>query len=267
MKDDPVMKQKGLTTPLTRTALSNSSGTQLNKVVSNGDRPGLSHAETGSSMGSLNSITRINTAAGSDALLFPFRVKHLGHEVYTLYAASQQDRELWCSKIIEAKTQHAKALHAQNAEPFRLRVLADGAFAYDSVSAIGKAPGVPIRGTPLDRSIREIEKVYGAGRGPPAVCRAQVNCATAFTAFGKSLIAIGTDYGVYVSEASNPRGWTRVCWVFSPFLRTKSLTNVYIVCSTQQSHTDCCSRGILRLPLDGRPIPHRLSTRDNRTHG
>jgi len=54
-----------------------------------------------------------------------------------------------------------------------------------------------------------MEKVYGPGRGPPPVCRAQVNCATAFTAFGKSVIAIGTDYGVYISESSNPRGWTR----------------------------------------------------------
>lgn len=216
------MKQKGLTAPLSRTAIANSSGTQLNKVVSNGDRPGLSHSDTGSSMGSLNTIARINTAGG-DAALFPFRVKHLGHEVYTLYAASQQDREMWCSKIIEAKTQHARALHAQNAEPFRLRVLADGAFAYDTVSALGKTAGVPINGTPLDRSIREIEKIYGSGRGPPAVCRAQVNCATTFTAFGKSLIAIGTDYGVYISEASNPRGWTRVS--FPRFLQSPSRAN------------------------------------------
>lgn len=219
MRDDPIMKQKGLTAPLSRNAMANNAGSPLNKVTSNGDRPGIAHADTGSSMGSLNSITRINTAGGSDAILFPFRVKHLGHEVYTLYAASQQDREMWCSKIIEAKTQHARALHAQNAEPFRLRVLADGAFAYDTVSAIGKVPGVPIKGTPLDRSIREIEKIYGAGRGPPAVCRAQVNCATAFAAFGKSLIAIGTDYGVFISEASNPRGWTRVSlFSSSPFL-------------------------------------------------
>lgn len=211
MRDEPVMKQKGLTALPSRTAIANNSSIGLN-FVTNGDRPGVVHTDTGGSLASLNSITRItNTATGGGGeVLYPFRVKHLGHEVYTLYAASQQDRETWCSKIIEAKTQHARALHAQNAEPFRLRVLADGAFQYDSISAIGKAPGVPIKGTPLDRSMREIEKIYGAGRGPPAVCRAQVNCAAAFTAFGKSLIAIGTDYGVFISEASNPRGWTRV---------------------------------------------------------
>ncbi|CRK32407.1 hypothetical protein BN1708_018979, partial [Verticillium longisporum] len=111
-------------------------------------------------------------------------------------------------KIIEAKTRHAKALFSQNAEPFRLRVLADSSFAYDSVSAIGKTAGVPVRGTPLDRAIRELEQVYGPGRAAP-VCRAQVNCATGFTAYGKSIIAIGTDYGVYISDTTDPRGWTR----------------------------------------------------------
>ncbi|KAK3693972.1 CNH domain-containing protein [Podospora appendiculata] len=211
LNDDPVTKQKGLTAPLTRTAAATGSGTQLNKVASNGvDRPGLEHTATGSSMGSLNTVTRLTSGSTDDSkIIYPFRIKHLGHEIYTLYASTAQDRAAWCSAIIEAKTRHARALHAQNAEPFRLRVLSDGAFAYDSTSILGRQPGVSIRGTPLDRAIREMEQVYGPGRGPPPVCRAQVNCATAFTAFGKSVIAIGTDYGVYISESSNPRGWTR----------------------------------------------------------
>jgi hypothetical protein len=211
--DDPVSKQKGLTAPLARTAPAAASDTKLNKIVSNGmDRPGLEHTASASSMGSLNTVTRLAPAVPSDPegrILYPFRIKHLGHEVYTLYATSQQDRQNWCNAIIEAKTRYARALHAQNAEPFRLRVLADGAFAYDSSVAVTKQSGVSIRGTPLDRAIREMEEVYGPGTGPPPVCRAQVNCATAFAAWGKAIIAIGTDYGVYISEASNPRGWTR----------------------------------------------------------
>jgi len=86
--------------------------------------------------------------------------------------------------------------------------MADSAFAYDAISAAGRAIGIPVRGTPLDRAIREIDKEYGVVR-PSPVCRAQVNCATGFTCYGKAMIAIGTDYGVYTSEASNPRGWTR----------------------------------------------------------
>lgn len=185
----------------------------------------------------MSSISRINTASSDpDNILWPFRVKHLGHEVYTLFAKSENERTAWCTKIIEAKEQHARALHAQNAEPFRLRVLADGAFAYDSFSIAGKAPGVAIQGTPLDRAIREIEQVYGTGR-PPPVCRASVNCATTFTAFGKSLIAIGTDYGVFISEASNPRGWTRVSLkrptLYSDEMLTVSFKSVQISRVTQ----------------------------------
>ncbi|KAK0628639.1 CNH domain-containing protein [Bombardia bombarda] len=211
LNDDPVTKQKGLTAPLTRTTAAAGSGTQLNKVASNGvDRPGLEHTATGSSMGSLQTVTRLTSGSTDDSkIIYPFRIKHLGHEIYTLYASTAQERVSWCQAFIEAKTRHARALHAQNAEPFRLRVLSDGAFAYDSTSMLGRQPGVSIRGTPLDRAIREMEQVYGPGRGPPPVCRAQVNCATAFTSFGKSVIAIGTDYGVYISESSNPRGWTR----------------------------------------------------------
>lgn len=210
LNDDPVSKQKGITAPLTRTTVAGSS-TQLNKINSNGvDRPGIEHSATGSSIGSMSTVTRLGTNNSEDGrVIYPFRIKHLGHEIYTLYASSAADRAAWCQAIVSAKTMHAQALHAQNAEPFRLRVLSDGAFAYDSISIMGRQPGVSIRGTPLDRAIREMEKVYGPGRGPPPVCRAQVNCATAFTAFGKSLIAIGTDYGVYLSDASNPRGWTK----------------------------------------------------------
>ncbi|KAL2122140.1 hypothetical protein VTJ04DRAFT_2595 [Mycothermus thermophilus] len=188
MNDEPVAKQKSLTAPLTRTTVPISSGSQLTKVATN--------ASTG-------------TTDDDGKIIYPFRIKHLGHEIYTLYASSAQERAAWCQAIIEAKTRHARALHAQNAEPFRLRVIADSAFAYDSTSPMGRQPSVAIRGTPLDRAIREMEETYGPGRGPPPVCRATVNCACGFTWVGKSLIAIGTDYGVYISEASNPRGWTR----------------------------------------------------------
>ncbi|KAJ9155590.1 Rho1 guanine nucleotide exchange factor 3 [Pleurostoma richardsiae] len=213
MNDDPVSKQKGITAPLARTTIAGSD-TKLNKMNSNGvDRPGLEQTPTSSSMGSMNTtIARLTPSSTSDSegkILYPFKVKHLGHEVYTLYATTPQSRQDWCNKIIDAKTRHARALHNQNAEPFRLRVLADGAFAYDSSSPMGRMAGVSIRGTPLDRAIREMEQVYGPGRGPPPVCRAQVNCATAFSAYSKSIIAIGTDFGIYISEASNPRGWTR----------------------------------------------------------
>ncbi|TWU75196.1 hypothetical protein ED733_004846 [Metarhizium rileyi] len=206
MNDEPVMRQKGLTAPLGRTTAA-PVGAQLNKVVSNGaGRPGLEHTPTGSSGASLVPTTSNDTEG---KILYPFKVKHLGHEVYTLYASSARDRLDWCNSIIEAKTRHAKALYAQNAEPFRLRVLADAAFHYDAGSTYVRASGVPVKGTPLDRAIQDLEKVLGSAQGIAAVCRAQVNCATAFSAFGKPVIAIGTEYGVFISDPSNPRGWVR----------------------------------------------------------
>jgi hypothetical protein len=212
MNDEPMIKQKGITAPLARTTAASASGTQLAKVASNGNaRPGLEHASTSSSMGSGSHLTPSGTNNDIEGkILYPFRIKHLGHEVYTLYASSARDRLEWCNKIIQAKTRHAKALFSQNAEPFRLRVLADAAFHYDATSIHARQAGVPVEGTPLDRAIQDIESVLGSAQGIAPVCRAQVNCATGFSAFGKPIIAIGTDYGIFISSPANPRGWSRV---------------------------------------------------------
>lgn len=212
--DEPVIKQKGITAPLARTAaVVPAAGpiNQLNKVpTNNAIRPGLEHTATGSTTGSSTTLTPAGSNDGEANILYPFKIKHLGHEVYTLYASTARDRADWCTKIVEAKTKHAKALFSQNAEPFRLRVLADASFNYDIASPHARSAGVPVKGTPLDRAIQELEGVLGSGQGVAPVCRAQVNCATAFSAFGKAVIAIGTDYGIYIADPSNPRGWTRV---------------------------------------------------------
>lgn len=193
----------------------------------------IEQTNSNSSVPTMSSVTRLNPTNSSDVdarSMYPFRVKHLGKiEVYTLYAPSAQNRQDWCDKILEAKTRHAASLFTQNAEPFRLRVMADSAFAYDLSAAGSQRTGVSVSGTPLDRAIRETEKVYGAGPKPAPVCRAQVNCATEFNSHGKQMIAIGTDYGVYTSEASNPRGWTRVSYrryTSSPMLTHLGYPNV-----------------------------------------
>jgi len=252
MNDEPVTKQKGITAPLGRATTASASGTGLSKVATNGSgRPGLEHTGTSSSMNSLAQTTSNNDAEGK--ILYPFKIKHLGHEVYTLYASSARDRLDWCTSIIEAKTRHAKALFSQNAEPFRLRVLADASFHYDVTSMYARASGVPVKGTPLDRAIQDIEKVMGPAHGTPPVCRAQVNCATGFSAFGRSAIAIGTDYGVFVSDPSEPRGWRRVSFQPAPKL-FKSLTCVD--CSHHASHADCRPRGVFRVSDCGRQVAH-----------
>ena len=159
--------------------------------------------------------TTVLEGASKDRTLFPFRVKHLGRsEVYTLFAFSSQQRTEWCEAIISAKHNHAASLHAQNAEPFRLRALADTAFAYDSLAAVHRQ--TMIKDTPLARAVEEVEKVYEGQSRPPPICRVAVNCATAFChPPERRMCAIGTDFGVFFSEYDNPRGWTRVSFAIT----------------------------------------------------
>ena len=175
----------------------------------------LTHTGSGASAGN----TTIDNSR-DDKILYPFKIKHLGKTgTYTLYAFSAQNRMEWCQKIIEAKTKHAAALFSQNAEPFRLRVLADTAFAYSDHTPGSKS--VTIKGTPLHRAIKEVEKQYeSSGPRPSPVCRTAVNCATVFQQpAGRFMCAIGTEYGVYMSELSNPRGWYRAI----PIMRVTQL--------------------------------------------
>lgn len=191
---------------------------KLNRMASSHSGGTLVHTNTGLTAGSGASGNSVVTASvheppsdgKDDKIYYPFKVKHLGRsEVYTLFALSQEKRREWCEAIIGAKTQHAEALYAQNAEPFRLRVLADTAFGTETINYGPKR--VVIRGTPIDRAVKEVEKRY-AGQGRPApICRSAVNCATVFhQPAGRVMCAIGTDSGVYISEYQNPRGWVRV---------------------------------------------------------
>ena len=230
--EDPVVKStmKGLgsvTTVTTKAGIPVETRTGR-QSLSNGSGPGtLNHTDTATSAASIKTNASNKALVPSTTLdnskdekiMYPFRVKHLGRpEIYTLYAPSSQNRKEWCMKIVEAKTRFAASLYMQGSQPFRLRVIADTAFAYDAMVGSPKITVIP--GTPLDRAIREVEKSFeGRGSRPTPVCRAAVNCATSFTQpDGEMMMAIGTDYGVYISEHSNPRGWRRVSQVQSTFM-------------------------------------------------
>jgi hypothetical protein len=193
-------------------------GNKLGKTASrDSSSPGpLQHSNTSTSLASLTSsksappppiVTNIEQPEDGK-VMYPFRIRHLGKESYTLYSFSARNREDWCNKIIEAKTKHANALFAQNAEPFRLNVIADTAFAYEAQL---QQTGITIKGTPLDRAVKEVEEAYKAYPRPGPVCRARVNCATTFLRRdGTEIHAVGTDLGVFVSKVGDPRGWSKV---------------------------------------------------------
>jgi hypothetical protein len=217
--DDPVVRSvvKGIAAvaPVNNRNLTNDA--RMARGAMGSPMPGLQHTSTSNSLSSTNTggsgKTMVNNTvlenARDERIMYPFRIKHLGKETYTLYAPSAKNRAEWCDKLIIAKTKHAAALFSQNAEPFRLRVMADSAFAYES--AVSSQKSITIKGTPLDRSIDEVEKLFQNSGRPVPICRSRVNCATAFNQpMGRQMIAVGTDIGVYIAEYDNPRGWTKV---------------------------------------------------------
>lgn len=220
--DDPVIKStmKGIGAVAAATKAPAETRTSRQSISNPNGGPGtLTHSNTASSAASIMTTSSAKTLVTTtvlesprdENLLWPFRIKHLGpNKVYTLYSPTSQDRREWSEKIIEAKTRHAASLHKQNAEPFRLKVIADTAFGNDPMAGAGKT--VIVKGTPLDRAISEAEAQYkDAGPRPTPVCRAAVNCATSFNQpYGSAMVAVGTDFGVYITNANNPRGWTRV---------------------------------------------------------
>jgi hypothetical protein len=218
LNEDPVVKQavKGIgVATVTKTAIpGNQDPRALGRIATGQPGAPLQHVATNASStsGSSGRTLVTNTVLeqkDTEKVMYPFRIKHLGKEEFTLYANSAQTRQDWCEKIIEAKQKHAQALFQQNVEPFRLRVVADSAFAYETGSAAQRS--ILIEGTPLDRAIKDVERLFKNTGRPGPVCRAKVNCATSFTQpDGKQMLAVGTDFGVYTTDASNPRGWTRV---------------------------------------------------------
>lgn len=183
-----------------RSALSGASGATLTPVTTNTTDNTLVRTATPTTPGG---------TAENDKILYPFRIKHLGRETYTLYASRAEDRRLWCDKIIEAKTKYAASQFRLNAEPFTLRVIADAAFAHDAWS--GHQKTVLIKGTSLWRAIDDVERRYANMTKPSPACRARVNCATTFVqADGRMKTLIGTEYGVYLCESGSVRDWSRV---------------------------------------------------------
>lgn len=255
-KDDPVVKSsvRGVSSVAPPAASTRGAGTSPLANVN-----GVSASNSGNSLVASTSLDN----SKDDKILYPFKIKHLGKQgTYTLYAPSAQNRQDWCEKIIEAKTKHAAALFAQNAEPFRLRVLADTAFGYSDHLISSKS--ITIKGTPLDRAIKEVDKQYPKKESRPLpVCRTNVNCATVFQQpAGRMKCAVGTDYGVYISDYNDPRGWSRVCILGFQIL----ISNYWILTWLAVGYThyacnaDCGVRRIQPVPAHRRQVPDCLSS-------
>jgi hypothetical protein len=214
--------------------------------------PQLQSVNTGSSGTSLQTVTSLSEGKDADRIMYPFKVKHLGRDTYTLFAPTEKARKDWADSIVKAKTKHAASLFNQNAEPFKLRVMADSAFVYDGFAGQGGKATV-IKGTPVDRAIKEVEQRFKDTGKPGPTCRARVNCATSFTTSGedgKEMVAVGTDYGVYVSEINNPRGWNKVSSYRMLIISISAHTHQCVGNSNATSHANRSIGRIQSLPSD-----------------
>ncbi|KAJ8612086.1 hypothetical protein MRB53_037637 [Persea americana] len=201
--DDPAVvksKVQGITAAPTQvlspveTRVARSGSASLTSPVS------LQHSNTATNLTTIatnNSYKQMTTTtvlegAKDEKTMFPFRIKHLGNEAYTLFAPSAQSRQDWCENITKAKATHARC-------SIRKRCSVNG------------QRSLLVQGTPIARAIEDVEKSFADKGRPVPICRARVNCALTFShSSGKQMHAVGTDYGVYVTEAGQTRGWSRV---------------------------------------------------------
>lgn len=141
-------------------------------------------------------------------VMYPFRITHLGRfgNSYTLYAPSSLDRDRWRDAIIKAKREYSSAVYALNAEPFRMKVIADGVFGYRSGHGV-KLP-VFARATALDRALQASTTSQDRARQP--LIASHINCSTSFIfADGVEYLLVGLDYGVYIKESRKDAHWRR----------------------------------------------------------
>jgi hypothetical protein len=123
---------------------------------------------------------------------------------YTLYTSSSIDRDKWKDAIISAKREHSSAMYALNAEPFRMKVVADYAFGYDS----SYSPKLPVftAASAVDRALRET----GNQDKPRPLVKSYINCGVSFVfADGNEYCMLGLDYGVYIHDGKPDSIWRR----------------------------------------------------------
>jgi hypothetical protein len=133
--------------------------------------------------------------------LYPFQIQHLGKQVYTLYTYSVNERDTWREKISHAMTKHAKALSKQQAEPFRLRVLAHSTGSTTARSKLRfHVPGTPLDHALTDYAVEQGRVERNMGSCAIAESRATINCATTFWYHDRCFVAVGSDAGVHVSQ-------------------------------------------------------------------
>lgn len=150
-------------------------------------------------------VTAIEDSSQEKELLYPFRVTHLGRQgtTYTLYAPSKHEQLKWREAILDAKRDYGLGLYTMNSEPFKLRVVSEYGFAYETGS--GPKLSVFSPGTAIERALNEsLERVPAGTVVPRLLFRSRITCGACFVfADNREYTILGMDNGAYLCETTH----------------------------------------------------------------
>ena len=108
--DPPVQKSsyvKGITSlrdvPAGRSSTPSDPTLVSRNSTSQSPAPQLQSVNTGSSGTSLQTVTSLGDSKDADRIMYPFKVKHLGRDTYTLFAPTEKARKDWADSIVQSQ--------------------------------------------------------------------------------------------------------------------------------------------------------------------
>lgn len=153
-----------------------------------------------------------NVNLGTEGESYPFKVRYTGqHASYTFYAESLQDRDSWFHSINQVQSKKVKN---SIFEPFKITILSDQ-FAYEQGEQPQKLP-LLAAGSNIDTALKSFESDYGQTLDarnpviPRPLMFSEVLCGTTFHFQERTFYALGLNFGLYMTEVENPKGWKRV---------------------------------------------------------
>lgn len=156
---------------------------------------------------SSSSNVNLNTEGES----YPFKVRYTGQNVsFTFYPETLTERDAWFHSINQVQSKKVKN---SIFEPFKIIILSDQ-FAYEEGEQPQKLPLLAV-GSNIDIALKTFEpEATTTNKTKQVVPRplmfSEVSCGTTFHFQGRSFHALGLNFGLYVTEIENPRGWKRV---------------------------------------------------------
>lgn len=153
-----------------------------------------------------------NVNLGTEGESYPFKVRYTGqHTSYTFFAESLQDRDSWFLAINQVQSKKVKN---SIFEPFKITILSDQ-FAYEQGEQPQKLP-LLAAGSNIDTALKSFEVEQGQKTADQSLTISrplmfsEVLCGTTFQFQNRTFHVLGLNFGLYMTEVEDPKGWKRV---------------------------------------------------------